>query len=255
MTDEKENTEPRKESPPEKAAQGKAPDELERLIMQNIPASKETSSSISRRLEAMLQSMAEEHSWGRIEQKVIETIDRVPQVAETALSSWLWWLIAVTGLGVVTMGWLRTSEMLSWQRDTIQAMLPALGNSLLIVSALALIWAGRSGARPAGEDTEFGTPSLRWLIIGAGWAAALMGALVAFLPAASAGRVPSDLIPFIIISAVSGLAASWALELRHQNSAFSISPDSFLRQVSIGAGILLIAIGSVLQIYFLVLHR
>jgi len=93
------------------------------------------------------------------------------------------------------------------------------------------------------------------LIIGSGWAAALAGALVAFLPAADAGYVPAGTVPFIIVSAASGLVASWALELRHQSEALAIAPDSLMRRAAVAAGILLIAAGSLLQVYFLVLHR
>ncbi|MBN1809458.1 MAG: hypothetical protein JW909_10360 [Planctomycetes bacterium] len=211
-------------------------------------------SSISGRLEAMLHGMAEEHQWRRLEERVLETIEHVPPGAEAALASWLWWLMASTGIGVVVMGWLRAAEITGWKTSAIHGYLPVLGNTLLILSALGLIWAGRAAVSPKGEDSEFGPPALRWLIIGSGWAAALVGALVALLPAAQEGSVPGGTVPFIVFAAVSGLVASWALELRHQGIVLATAPDSALRRASVAIGILLILAASVLQVYFLALR-
>lgn len=205
------------------------------------------SSSISRRLEAMLESLPEKHQWEEMEQNVLRRIEEIPQRSETSVSSWLYWLFFASMLGVAAMGLLRILPV--GGRVFAGSLFPAVGCSIMIVSALGLVWAALSGVHPQPE-VESPRPAIRWLIVSAAWTAALVGTIVAVIPWASERAIPSWVIPFLILLAVSGLVGGLAQETRHQRDALALPSDAGLRRLALILGVLMASLGAVLQVWF-----
>lgn len=204
--------------------------------------------SISGRLDSLLETLPEAYDWAGVEKKVIERLMELPRIEETALAGWLYWLFFVGMLGVVAVGWLRLLPFIGG-RLLMDRLLPAAGSSLMIMSALGLVWAASGGVRPApaGEGVPSG---IRWLIVAAGTSAALAGTVVALVPLASAHRLPDGMVPLLILFAASGLVAGLALEVRHARDRLALPLTDALRRVALVLGVLFAVLGAVLETWF-----
>jgi len=204
--------------------------------------------SVSGRLEALLRALPARYRWAEVEREVLRRIEEVPLVEETMVAGWLWWLFAASMLGAVAMGWLKLVPHLGG-RAILDRVLPAAGTSLMIVSALGLVWAASGGVRPRRSGERF-RPGVRWLMVAAGWSAALAGTIVAVLPLASARALPGGLIPLLILLAVSGLLAGAALEVWHERDTLALPADALPRRLALVLGVLLAACGVLLEVWF-----
>ena len=210
-------------------------------------SAKENESSISGRLEALLDELDTGHDWQRMEERILQSLKELPSAEETGESGWLYWLFFAGMLGVVAMGLLR---LVPRGHLGLDRMLPAAGCALMMVSSLGLVWAARGGIRPGGEKPS----GIRWLMIAAAWGAVLAGSVIALLPLAEAERLPGGVIPFLILLAVSGLIAGLAQEVRHCRDRLALPMDDVLRRAALVFGVLSAMAAAVMETWFIVFY-